>query len=272
MIAHLYPTLPGEPIPMQLADFTQLASTYTRYRSGYSTDVRDWIMGRLGKSPAECSAVDVGAGTGIWSRMLADTEIGEMTAVEPNDAMRAEGEAAGGEAPITWRAGSGEATGLEDHQFDLVTMASSFHWVDFERGAKEFHRILAPGGHFCALWNPRLLERSDLLMEVEGYLKELKPDMARNSSGASTKTERLMARFEDHPLFEDLQYHEGEHNVEQSTEQYLGAWRSVNDIQAQLGPDKFETFMQRVEDRVAGLESVTTTFWTRAWMVRVATR
>ena len=253
---------------MELADFTKLASTYTRYRSGYSADVRDWIVGRLGKSAPECRMADVGAGTGIWSRMLSEAGPADLTAVEPNDAMRAEGEAVASANPIAWRKGSGEATGLDDHQLDLATMASSFHWVDFERGTQEFHRILAPGGHFCALWNPRLLKRSELLIEIEGYLKELKPDMARNSSGASTKTEELMARFEDNPLFEDLQYREGEHEVEQSTEQFLGAWRSVNDIQAQLGPDKFATFLKRVEDRVAGLESVTTTFWTRAWMVR----
>lgn len=257
---------------MKLADFTKLASSYTRYRSGYSTEVRDWIVGRLGKEPSECRMADVGAGTGIWSRMLSETGPADLIAVEPNEAMRAEGMAVDGKAKIRWCAGSGEATGLEDHQLDLATMASSFHWVDFERGAAEFHRILAPGGYFCALWNPRRLKRSELLMEIESYLQELKPELNRNSSGASGRTEELMLRFEDHPLFDDLQYREGEHQVQQSIEQYLGAWRSVNDIQAQLGPEKFETFMTRVEDRVAHLEFVTTTFWTRAWMVRAVER
>ncbi|MFD6951333.1 methyltransferase domain-containing protein [Nocardiopsis sp. NPDC060348] len=52
----------------------------------------------------------------------------------------------------------GEDTGLPSHSCDIVTMASSFHWVDFDAGLKEFHRILRPGGWFVALGVTRLIE------------------------------------------------------------------------------------------------------------------
>jgi ubiquinone/menaquinone biosynthesis C-methylase UbiE len=47
---------------------------------------------------------------------------------------------------------------LADGSVDLVSMASSFHWADFDTACDEFHRILRSGGVFVALWNPRLIE------------------------------------------------------------------------------------------------------------------
>ena len=70
-------------------------------------------------------------------------------------------------------------------------MASSFHWADFDKACDEFHRILRPGGVFAALWNPRLIEANPLLVEIEGEITQLKPDIKRVSSGRSGLTERL---------------------------------------------------------------------------------
>lgn len=253
---------------MQLADFTTLAPTYSRYRSGYSESVREALLALPGRPVSELDLADVGAGTGIWTRMLAARGPRSLVAVEPNAAMRAAAEEDSAGLGIEWRAGSGEDTGLAERAFDMVSMASSFHWVDFERGTAEFRRILRPGGWFVALWNPRLLERSELHVEIESWLLELEPGLVRNSSGASGRTEALMERLGEHPAFDDLRYLEGEHEVRQSPEQFLGAWRSVNDVQAQLGPERFATFLERVERRIAGLEHITTTFWTRAWAAR----
>ena len=44
--------------------------------------------------------------------------------------------------------------------------------------------------------------------------------------------------------FDDVVYIEGRHVIEMSKERYLGAWNSVNDLRAQLGPAKFGEFLQ----------------------------
>jgi SAM-dependent methyltransferase len=84
-----------------------------------------------------------------------------------------------------------EATGLVDASVDLVSMASSLHWANFEKACDEFHRILRPGGLFAALWNPRFIEANRLLVEIEAEITRLKPDIRRVSSGRSGITERL---------------------------------------------------------------------------------
>jgi ubiquinone/menaquinone biosynthesis C-methylase UbiE len=215
-------------------------------------------------------AADVGAGTGIWTRLLASRGWRSVVAVEPNDDMRQQGIATSRDTGITWRKGSAEATGLPDGSADLLSMASSFHWADFDRACAEFHRVLRPGGVFTALWNPRLIEVNPVLVEIEAEITRLKPDVRRVSSGRSGLTDQLTERLSGKALFTDVLYLEGRHVAQQTPEQYLGAWRSVNDLQVQLGAELFKRFLDFVAQRVKGMATIETTYLTRAWAVRRA--
>ena len=61
-------------------------------------------------------------------------------------------------------------------------------------------------------------------------------------------------------------YIEGRHVSTQTTEQYLGAWRSVNDLQVQLGPKLFTEFLDCVERKVREIAEVRTIYLTCAWV------
>jgi hypothetical protein len=147
-------------------------------------------------------------------------------------------------------------------------MASSFHWANFETATQEFHRVLRPSGRFTALWNPRLIEVNPLLVEIETYLEKLRPNIKRVSSGRSGITETLTEQLWASPYFEDVVYLEGRHVIEMSAERYLGAWRSVNDLRVQLGPENFDAFLACVKQRIAGLKFIKATYLTRAWSAR----
>jgi len=255
---------------MKHGDFTGLAGDYARFRAGYAPQVATAILGSLGRDAGSIDAVDVGAGTGIWTRILASYGLRSIIAVEPNHDMRAQGIESSRGINIEWRKGSAEATGLPDHSADLVSMASSFHWADFDQACDEFYRILRPGGLFVALWNPRLIEVNPLLVEIEEQIARLKPDLKRVSSGRSGITERLTEMLIAKPQFTDVLYLEGRHAVRQTPQQYLGAWRSVNDLRVQLGPELFGTFLDLTEKRIAGLSAIETTYLTRAWAARRA--
>jgi ubiquinone/menaquinone biosynthesis C-methylase UbiE len=253
---------------MKHGDFTGLATDYAKFRPGYAPQVATAILGCLGKEPSRVDAADVGAGTGIWTRILAARGLRSVTAVEPNDDMRNQGLETSRGTPVVWRKGSAEQTGLADGSVDLLTMASSFHWADFDKACAEFHRVLKPQGIFGALWNPRLIEVNPLLVEIEGHITKLKPDIRRVSSGRSGLTERLTDLLSAKSLFTDVLYLEGRHIARQTPAEYLGAWRSVNDLQVQLGPELFSKFLKFVEDRTASLRDIETTFLTRAWLAR----
>jgi len=248
-------------------DFTGLAANYSRYRPAYAPSIVAALLGLMGRQPAEIEAADVGAGTGIWTRMLA-RQVRHVVAIEPNDDMRAHGIRDCAGLPIGYRAGSAEITGLADASVDLVSMASSFHWADFDRATREFNRILRPGGRFVALWNPRLVEANPLLVEIEAELRALAPDLKRVSSGNSGITETLTERLYGSGLFTDVVYVEGRHTVAQSASQYLGVWESVNDIRVQLGPERWSRFLAIVAERIVGVDAIVTTYRTRAWSAR----
>lgn len=253
---------------LKAGDFTGLAKDYSQHRPDYCHSVLKGLVGLLDKPLAEVDFVDVGAGTGIWTRMIHSLGAHSVTAVEPNDDMRQSGMADTHSTDIRWLAGTAEATGLADASVDWLSMASSFHWANFDVATKEFQRVLRAGGRFTALWNPRLIEVNPLLVEIETYLDTLRPNIRRVSSGRSGITETLTEQLWNSPCFEDVVYLEGRHIIEMTPERYLGAWRSVNDLRVQLGPTKFDAFLAFIEQRIEGLQIIKATYLTRAWSAR----
>ncbi|MEQ8815119.1 MAG: class I SAM-dependent methyltransferase [Thalassobaculum sp.] len=249
-------------------DFSGLASSYASHRPGYSPHAIRLILGAIDRPAAELDAADVGAGTGIWSRQVQEAGFRRVTAVEPNDEMRQAGRETSTGLPIEWKAGSAERTGLADASTDLLTMASSFHWADFDTALAEFRRVLRPEGWFAALWNTRYLDRSPLLLEFEAELKRLVPDMKRVSSGNSAFTDGLVARFMDAEGWADPVYAECFHVERMSRERYIGAWRSVNDVQVQAGPERFAAFIDFVEKHLADHPFLDCQYRTRIWLIQ----
>lgn len=253
---------------LKAGDFTGLASDYSQHRPDYCPSILKALLGLLGKPAIEVDFVDVGAGTGIWTRMVHNAGVRTVTAVEPNEDMRNNGIADSQHTGIRWQAGNAEQTGLPTGSADWLSMASSFHWANFDTATQEFRRVLRPGGRFTALWNPRLIEVNPLLVEIEAHLDTLRPNIKRISSGRSGITETLTEQLWASPFFEDVVYLEGRHVIEMTPDRYLGAWRSVNDLRVQLGPEKFDAFLAFVEQRIAGLQVIEATYLTRAWSAR----
>ncbi len=253
---------------IKAGDFTGLASDYSQHRPDYCPSVLKALLALLDKPVAEVDFVDVGAGTGIWTRMVQAAGVRSTTAIEPNEDMRINGIADSKGRPIRWQAGNAEVTGLQSDAADWLSMASSFHWANFNIAIAEFHRVLRPGGRFTALWNPRLIEVNPLLVEIEAQLDTLRSNIKRVSSGRSGITETLTEQMWASPYFEDVVYLEGRHVIEMTPERYLGAWRSVNDLRVQLGPEKFDAFLGFVEQRIAGQKCIEATYLTRAWSAR----
>ncbi len=249
-------------------DFTGLAIDYSKYRPNYSHSVLLAISGLLNKNISEIDFVDVGAGTGIWSRMVNDLGVNSAVAIEPNEDMYKRGVSDSSSTKIIWTQGSAERTNLKDQSADWISMASSFHWVDFDKALEEFHRVLRPNGVFTAIWNPRLIELNPLLVDIENHLKTLKTSINRVSSGRSGITEQLTERLTESKYFEDVIYIDGRHVIKMDAERYIGAWNSVNDLQVQLGENLFNEFIQYITKKIENIEIIEATYWTRSWSAK----
>jgi SAM-dependent methyltransferase len=130
--------------------FDDRAADYTRYRPTYPAAAIDAVLDSVGP-PERVRAADIGAGTGISARLLADRGV-RVIAVEPGEVMR---RAAAPHQRVSWIAGKAESTGLQSATFDLVLAAQSFHWFDAPNALREFARVLKHRGRLALVWNRR---------------------------------------------------------------------------------------------------------------------
>lgn len=145
--------------------FSDRAEAYARHRPGYPAGAIDAVLEGLGE-PRSLVCADVGAGTGISARLVAERGV-RVIAVEPNEGMRG---AAAGHPLVEWRAGTAEETGLGDGSVDLVLCAQAFHWFRQEEALAEFRRILRERGRLALVWNQRV--QSDAM--TAGYTRAIR--------------------------------------------------------------------------------------------------
>jgi len=250
---------------MKLGDFSNLAKDYSKSRPSYNKDIVDTLLKATKKPLDKVIAADVGAGTGIFTKCLLNGGVSNIVAVEPNDEMRKAGEAFLSNK-ITFIKGSAEHTLLEPEKYDLVTMASSFHWPNTQNAMREFGRILKKGGIFSALWNPRVTERSVSETRIQNILIDKYNLKHRVSSGRSGITTKLTDTLINSGIFRSVIYAESIDIIQRSHKEYIGAWRSVNDIQVQLGKTKFAAFLDDVEKIIREYPYVEVHYLTRAWI------
>ena len=116
-------------------------------RPSYPPEAVRWMLGE-----APVRVVDLGAGTGIFSRLVASLGH-DVVAVEPDDGMRAR--LAESSPGVTVVAGSAEAVPLPDASVDAVVAAQAYHWFDNDEARLEIARVLRLGGVFAPIWNIR---------------------------------------------------------------------------------------------------------------------
>jgi SAM-dependent methyltransferase len=130
--------------------FDTVAAKYAAGRPDYPPELYATLEELLGRPLADVEVVDLGAGTGIASRQLAERGA-RVIAVELSASMLAE--LAASSPGVHAVQGSGSALPLRDDSADLVTCAQAWHWMDPGRAVPEIRRVLRPGGVFAAWWN-----------------------------------------------------------------------------------------------------------------------
>jgi SAM-dependent methyltransferase len=183
-----------------LGRFTGLAGDYARHRPDYPAGAVEFIISRAALG-SQSLVVDVGAGTGIASRLFAARGL-RVVGVEPNDAMRlrAEAEPPSPGCPVpAYRPGRAEETGLPDGCADLVLSAQAFHWFEPDAALAEFHRVLKPGGWVALVWNER--DEGDAFTAAYGAVVRTAPD-ASHVEGPRQQAVQALARC---PLFTDAE-------------------------------------------------------------------
>jgi SAM-dependent methyltransferase len=116
--------------------FGDRAVAYAAYRPSYPDEAIDAIFEGLG-DPAQLLVADIGSGTGISARMLAERGA-NVVGIEPNAEMRNNARVA---ENVEYQEGTGEATGLATGSVDIAVACQAFHWFATPAALREFRRI-----------------------------------------------------------------------------------------------------------------------------------
>lgn len=136
--------------------------------------------------------LEVGAGTGIWSRFL--VQLGaELTIVEPDDDMRAVLQRRSPDVHAL--VGTAEALPVDGASYDVVVSSSAWHWFRQPDARDEMARVLVDGGRLFVLWN-------GFSRDVE-WVQEL-ISLRNNDAGPSGRPRGWRAAELSDGLFEDV--------------------------------------------------------------------
>jgi len=192
-------------LAMAMDGFTKAASMYEGNRPSYPNEAIEHIKS-LYINPT--IIVDLGAGTGILTRLLSTIGAQQIIAVEPVLSMREKLQSIPSITQIL--DGTGEHIPLEDNTVDIITCGQSFHWFATQRAVAEMHRILKPNGLLVLIWNVRDDEHLE-------WGKHIQTIVARHSAEAPLyKTMQWKKAFDNQTLFSPLEYQEF-HYVQQTT-------------------------------------------------------
>jgi SAM-dependent methyltransferase len=127
--------------------FGSIAEDYDGLRPQAPQEAVGWLV------PPGCEvAVDVGAGTGLFTRTLVD-RAAQVIAVEPDARMR---KVLMERSPgVRALEGRGESIPLADAAADAVFVSSAWHWMDHDRTIPEIGRVLRDGGRLGLIWTSR---------------------------------------------------------------------------------------------------------------------
>lgn len=150
-------------------DYSALAAHYERRAPYHAGTIQ--ALQEHGAPASPAAVVDIGAGTGRFTRMLIDAGY-TVDAVEPNAQMRALGLDTAANA--RWHDAMAENTGFPSDAFSLVTFASSFNVVSAQAALAEASRLLVPGGALVLLYNHRDLDDPQQ-REVEACIRRHVP-------------------------------------------------------------------------------------------------
>lgn len=155
-------------------EFTGESLNYNASRPGYPVGVAELLVSRAARPTSTDIVVDVGCGTGIFTRSLAKSfgKNCHIYGVDPNAEMIEVAKSLSDPVEVTdYVLGSGEVIPFEDESCIAVTAATAAHRFERPKFYSEARRLLRPGGVLAIITTSHDFENSEFVREYHGFLE-----------------------------------------------------------------------------------------------------
>ncbi|SDD83226.1 class I SAM-dependent methyltransferase [Actinokineospora iranica] len=203
------------------SSFGANAAAYAQHRPGYPAEAIEWVIGD------RMRVLDLAAGTGRLTEGLLAFGL-EVTAVEPDEAMRAELTRRIPDVPAL--DGSAEDIPLPDASVEAVLVGHAFHWFNTDKALTEITRVLRPGGVFGALWN-----HDDLTVDWVAGLAEL-------TATSLGEVQRVKVDVPSHDLLEPHELKTFPHRQRRTVESLLATLGTHSQISVADATERAQVF------------------------------
>jgi 2-polyprenyl-3-methyl-5-hydroxy-6-metoxy-1,4-benzoquinol methylase len=163
-------------------DLTNIPETYDAGRGYDSATLAQWLTHICSHVPIQdvSDILDLGCGTGRFSKALADQFKASVTGIDPSEKMLDQAKLKHADSEITFLQSSAEDIPLEDSSVDLVFMSMVYHHlIDPGTTASECRRVLKPSGYVVLRNSTSEQEKSfpyiDYFPGVGAIIREFQP-------------------------------------------------------------------------------------------------
>ena len=233
---------PSSPIDRARASlFGAAAERYDQYRPACPSALAD-DLALLGAK----SALDVGCGTGQVARTLIDRGIAVL-GVEIDERMADVARRHGVDVEV----GAFETWNPQGRQFDLLTSADAWGWIDPEAGMAKAAESLRLGGTIACFWTTRVLSE-DVSAALATVYAEHAPEVSRVWDPAVNVPRAHASRaayFELNQAFGPVELRSYELRHVYSAEDWIGLASTISD-HIRLGEQRLEALLRAVGTQI----------------------
>ncbi|WP_172803633.1 class I SAM-dependent methyltransferase [Bradyrhizobium embrapense] len=166
------------------SEFAGEGKNYDLYRPGYPSEVAKFIVDHTLHHRLDGAVVDVGSGTGIFTRVLAIAAQGQRSIIglEPNaDMIHVAVQSTPAELNIEFRMAPAERLPFPERYVSAVAAATAAHRFDRPAFYNEAARILLPGGILALVHNRHRYSDSPALSEYHDFVERWIPQYRRGT-------------------------------------------------------------------------------------------
>ncbi|MDD8018775.1 MAG: class I SAM-dependent methyltransferase [Bacteroidota bacterium] len=150
---------------------------------------RSQLLIQYGRITKDSSVLDIGCGTGIFSRYFAEAGA-KVTAIDISTDLLEQAKRETTQ-PITYILGDAENFPFDDRTFDVVVGSSVLHHLNPEIALKEIFRVLKPGG-FVAFAEPNMMNPQIAIQKNIPFIKKMLGDSPDERAFVKGQAKRLL--------------------------------------------------------------------------------